>query len=305
MMGDPRYFSIKKGANPHTRNFLGLKKHVDRKKAQAQWDRMTEILSNYDVHIHAIPPNPEFPGLVFPANGGLVLQSEARVPLSKREFLLSHLTVSRSGESAIYRSFLNQLGVVTHEFHHSFEGEADFVPWGESFLFTFGRIEPQRWVLRLGFPPWRRVYGFRSEKDAIEELALHYPKEKILLAELSKEAFYHGDTVLCSFGPKREYLLLYLPGIMERDRKEFQGHPNVIPLSEQDAWRFAANSFQIKRRGQCILFMPEGVRHDLRKLIEAKGVEVVPIDVSEFFEKGGGSVKCMIGDLGAWAPEPN
>jgi hypothetical protein len=28
------------------------------------------------------------------------------------------------------------------------------------------------------------------------------------------------------------------------------------------------------------------------------GVEPIPIDVSEFLKKGGGSVKCMIGDLG-------
>jgi N-dimethylarginine dimethylaminohydrolase len=37
---------------------------------------------------------------------------------------------------------------------------------------------------------------------------------------------------------------------------------------------------------------------DLRKKIELEGIRTLTIDVSEFFEKGGGSVKCLIGDLG-------
>jgi N-dimethylarginine dimethylaminohydrolase len=32
--------------------------------------------------------------------------------------------------------------------------------------------------------------------------------------------------------------------------------------------------------------------------VRERGVEPVVVDVSEFLKKGGGSVKCMIGDLG-------
>jgi hypothetical protein len=32
--------------------------------------------------------------------------------------------------------------------------------------------------------------------------------------------------------------------------------------------------------------------------VRERGVDPVVVDVSEFLKKGGGSVKCMIGDLG-------
>ena len=44
--------------------------------------------------------------------------------------------------------------------------------------------------------------------------------------------------------------------------------------------------------------MPAGVSEALQAQIRERGVEPVTIDVSEFLRKGGGAVKCMIGDLG-------
>jgi hypothetical protein len=44
--------------------------------------------------------------------------------------------------------------------------------------------------------------------------------------------------------------------------------------------------------------MPGGVSERLQAEVRERGVEPVVVDVSEFLKKGGGSVKCMIGDLG-------
>jgi hypothetical protein len=44
--------------------------------------------------------------------------------------------------------------------------------------------------------------------------------------------------------------------------------------------------------------MPEGVSDELLARVRERGVEPVQVDVSEFLAKGGGSVKCMILDLG-------
>ena len=41
-----------------------------------------------------------------------------------------------------------------------------------------------------------------------------------------------------------------------------------------------------------------GVSELLLDRVRERGVTPLPIDVSEFLKKGGGSVKCMIGDLG-------
>lgn len=302
MMGDPKYFAIKKGANPHTRNRWGFRKRVNAVRAQAQWEKMAETLAGHGVNIHVIPPDPHYPGLVFPANAGVALRVEDPLPLHERDFVLSRMTVSRGGETHVYRRFLNALEVRTHESLYSFEGEADLNPWGDGFIFTYGPLQRQHWALRWGMSPWKRVYGFRTEERAWEEISHRLGPERVLKLRLNQEAFYHGDTVLCSIGPRRKTLLVYLPGIHKADRAKIVSHSDVLTLSEPDAWNFAANSFQIIKRGQCVLFMPAGVSTALRKKIEAKNIQTVTLDVSEFFEKGGGSVKCMIGDLGAWAP---
>ena len=44
--------------------------------------------------------------------------------------------------------------------------------------------------------------------------------------------------------------------------------------------------------------MPGGVSDRLLDAVRDRGVEPLTVDVSEFLKKGGGSVKCMIGDLG-------
>jgi hypothetical protein len=44
--------------------------------------------------------------------------------------------------------------------------------------------------------------------------------------------------------------------------------------------------------------MPAGVSPGLLEAVSKRGVMPRCVDVSEFLKKGGGSVKCMIGDLG-------
>jgi N-dimethylarginine dimethylaminohydrolase len=72
----------------------------------------------------------------------------------------------------------------------------------------------------------------------------------------------------------------------------------LIALSPEDAQRYAANSFALTRGAESFLVMSAGVSDRLLAQVRACGVTPVPVDVSEFLEKGGGSVKCMIGDLG-------
>ena len=49
--------------------------------------------------------------------------------------------------------------------------------------------------------------------------------------------------------------------------------------------------------------MPDGVSDPLLAQVRDRGVTPLPVDVSEFLKKGGGSVKCMIGDLGVVGSE--
>jgi N-dimethylarginine dimethylaminohydrolase len=77
-------------------------------------------------------------------------------------------------------------------------------------------------------------------------------------------------------------------------------HEDLIEIYADDAQRYAANSFTYTPAGggESYLVVPDGLSDTLLGEIRERGITPVPVDVSEFLKKGGGSVKCMIGDLG-------
>lgn len=299
LMGDPTYFSIRGGANPHTRTVWGRRKSVDRTKAIEQWHAFARLLTQFDVLVLVVPPDSLWPGLVYPANAGVLFPLDRSSPHTKT-FYLANLLPSRVGEQPIYQRFLEQCGFRTARLQARFEGEADFFPAGDYYLFTYGRVETQRFRLRWGMPPYERVYGFRSEIGALAELRPIVGDKEVLPLELCNEAYYHGDTTLCAFGPRRRFLLAYLDALMPEAQRRLQEiwKDDLIALSATDAALYAANSFTLEREGHTYLFMPTGVSERLLAQIREREVEPVVIDVSEFLRKGGGAVKCMIGDLG-------
>jgi hypothetical protein len=180
------------------------------------------------------------------------------------------------------------------------EGEADFFPVRDCYLLTFGEIEKQRFVPALSWPPWKRIYGFRSDRQVEPLLEPIVTPKRIVTIELVLEAHYHGDTTLCGFGPGREFLLAYPRAIAPTSWNLLQERfaDGIIELEEHDAQRYAANSFTLTQGGDSLLLMPQGVSDRLLGQVRERAVTPITVDVSEFLKKGGGSVKCMIGDLG-------
>ena len=312
VMGNPAYFSVRGAANPHTRTALGLKKRVDPELARRQWRSMVRGLLSHGCEVLVIDPQPELTGLVYTANAGFMYPPELAPSQPDRSnrarlFYLANLLPTRAGERPVYQRFLRSLGLETRDLEARFEGEADFFPAGGYMIFTYGRIERQRFVPRLGIPPWKRIYGFRSEASALTELERIASDRPILALELCLEAYYHGDTLLCSFGPERKFLMAYMEGLTAESRarllRAFGG--DLVELSAGDAALYGANSFQADFEGRFYLFMPEGVSQRLIEAVRERGVEPITTDVSEFLAKGGGSVKCMILDLGPTAGLPN
>ncbi len=300
LMGDPTYFSIRGGANPHTRTAWGRRKSVDRNQAIAQWHAFARLLCSLEVRVLVVPADPLLPGLVYPANAGFLFPLDIALPVTDKTFYLANLLPSRAGEQPVYDRFLTGCGFRTAHLQARFEGEADFFPAGKRYVFTYGRVEAQRFRFRFGVPPYERVYGFRSEIGALSVLQRIVGDTEVIPLELCNEAYYHGDTVLCAFGPERRFLLAYLDALLPAAALRLQEvfKEDLIPLTAADASLYAANSFTLNRGGKQYLFMPAGVSETLRHQVSGRGVEPVMIDVSEFLRKGGGAVKCMIGDLG-------
>ena len=292
LMGDPSHFRVVGGANPHTRDRYGRRKSVDRELAVRQWQRLRDLLREQGLRVEVIDPDPARPGLVYPANAGFRMGDD---------FVLSTLTPTRASEREVYERVVGRLGLRTHRLETRFEGEADLFPAGDVYLFSYGRIRRQRTVPRLGWPPWRRVYGFRSDPESIAAIEAIGPLGRpVLRVRLIDERYYHGDTCLCSFGPDRRSLLVHLPVLApeSRDALVQRFGERLIPIDEADAAIYAANSFHFERDGECFLVMPAGISTRLIDAVRAHDTQPLQVDVSEFHRKGGGSVKCMIGDLG-------
>jgi N-dimethylarginine dimethylaminohydrolase len=302
LMGDPNHFSVVGGANPHTRTRWGTRRTVDRERAIVQWHRLKDTLEDLGAHVLVVPPDPAQPGLVYPANAGFQSHVDTPEPISSKTFTLANLLPTRAGEKAHYRRELEAAGfrVVEIDPVYRFEGEADFFPAGDLHLLTHGRVEKQRFVPALSIPPWKRVYGFRTDVRVRQVIEQCVAPREILEIPLVLEAHYHGDTALCAFGTGRRHLLAYREAIDPTAWPQLDKHfgDHLIELSREDAERYAANSFTLERDGESTLVMPGGVSDRLTATIRDHGVTPVTVDVSEFLKKGGGSVKCMIGDLG-------
>jgi N-dimethylarginine dimethylaminohydrolase len=302
LMGDPSHFSVQGGANPHTRTRWGTRRKVDRKLAIKQWHNLRYTLEELDIRVIVIPPDPKQPGLVYPANAGCQSDVDHPDSLKAKVFTLSNLLPSRAGEKAHYRRVLEEQEFMLSEIdeQYRFEGEADFFPAGDVYLFTHGVLEIQRFVPTLGIPPWKRVYGFRTDVRVESLLARKVAPTPVIKIGLVLEAHYHGDTALCAFGPGRGELLVYRDAIDIDGMRKLENHfeEHILQLSKEDAEHYAANSFSYEREGDCFLIMPQGVSDRLQDQVRDRGVTPITVDVSEFLKKGGGSLKCMIGDLG-------
>ena len=309
LMGDPSQFSVKGGANPHTRTRWGTRRHVDRDRAIAQWHRLRDTLQDHGVDVLVVPPIPDWPGTVYPANAGFMEDVDVPKRAAERRFHLANLLPSRAGEKPHYTRVLGEAGIPSFDIdsRYRFEGEADFFPVGDLYLLTHGRVEKQRFVPAFAIPPWKRVYGFRTDVGVESLLQELVGEKRILRVELTLEAHYHGDTALCPFGPGRRHLLAFRRGIAPEDWDALEDAVGdaLIELSEEDAGRYAANSFAFTPGAagtDSFLFLPDGVSDRLVDQIRERGVTPICVDVSEFLKKGGGSVKCMVADLGPVLP---
>ncbi len=300
LLGDPAFFRIKGGRNYYTRNRWGIRKKVDRERAVEQWKAFKAALERLGALVFTVGPHEDYPGMVFPANAGFLHPKYAPVPVSKKKFYLSRLITHREGESALYCNFFRSLDVKLEEFKHLFEGEADFFPCGDGYIFTYGDIVPMGFVPAAGWPPYRYRFSHRSDVRNTERLRKIVTPSPVWCVKLADPRYYHGDTALFAFGKNREYLLAYLDALepASADYLKRQLGARLIPLSREDAEAFVANSFQLDTPTGPHLLMPAGSSKAVLETVTKLGFPYTLVDVSEFFTKGGGSIKCLLCDLG-------
>lgn len=283
LMTHPRHFAIKGGANPHTRDKDDSLKTVDRKVALEQWNLYVDALIDAGLDVYVADATPELTGMVYTANAGFLLDRMEKKPSSQKTFFPSHFTVEhRIAETGRYIEFMSAFGVPISDYpdQWNWEGEAD--------AFPIGKGEDVVWVF---------THGFRSDEEIGEWLQSGVLKRDVVSLKLTDPHYYHGDTVLCDLGGP---CMAYLDAFDKKSQKKLEKTfgERLVEIEEKDAKKFLGNSFYVEVDEDRFLFCPSGVRKKTQKDLSRHGIEVIPVDVSEFFGKGGGGPKCMVFNLG-------
>ena len=141
------------------------------------------------------------------------------------------------------------------------------------------------------------THGFRSDAAVGAWLENTLVKAPVLELQLTDARYYHGDTLLCDLGGP----LMAWPGgfddASKRKLVETFGD-RILELDDEEAATFVGNSFYVETEKGRLLYAPATLLDRTRARIESLGVQVIPVDINEFFGKGGGGPKCMVFNLG-------
>ena len=228
--------------------------------------------------------------MVFAANAGFLPERLEAKPLHQKRFYVSHFTAKhRVVEQALFASFMERFGAQVTPYNASlkFEGEAD--------AFTVGRGEGVQWMF---------TYGFRSDPEVEGWLRTQIlPQgEDLIPMRLTNPAYYHGDCLLCDLG---HHALVWPGGLTPQGHEALRQHMSgrLLEVDDEVAATFVGNSFYVETEQGPHLFCPAEVPRSIQVQIQALGIRVVPVDISEFFGKGGGGPKCMVFNLGQVAQD--
>jgi N-dimethylarginine dimethylaminohydrolase len=258
----PSFYGIEYEINP----WMDVKRQADHPRALRQWHTLRNTLSeSIRARVELVRARPSLPDMGFTANAGL---------LYRDTFIPSRFRYKeRAGEEPFFKSWFLRRGyrVRPLPMNHHFEGEGDGLFVGEKlFLGYFQRTDIRTHLL-------------------IGEL-LEAP---VFSLELVNPLFYHLDTAFMPFGPESA---LYCPKAFDSYgiRVLSRNIPDLLPVSASEAHAFACNAIFVGPPGgmaRHAVISAQAKR--LSRALERRGIEVHPVDMSEFI-KAGGACKCLV-----------
>lgn len=254
LMCPPDYYGIEYEINP----WMNRARQADQAAAQRQWGALRAALEEAGARISTLAPVAGLPDLVFTANAALIYRDTA---------VMAHFRhPQRQGEQPHDEAWLRTHGLrivhVPEDVY--FEGAGDALFCGDT-LFAGYRIRSDaRGHQRIG-----ELLGCRT-----------------IPLELLDAYYYHLDTCFCPLAPG---VAVYYPPAFDRYGQQALGElvPELIPVAEEEARRFACNAVVVGRTVVTNTGCPK-LHRDLR----ARGFDPREIPLDEF-AKAGGSAKCL------------
>ena len=259
LMCAPRLYAVDYVINPWMRGHVG---ECSQARAMAQWSRLYETLSEI-ADVHLIEPEAGSPDMVFTANAGLA--RDGVVAISR------FLHPERQGEEPHFRRWFHEAGyrLMNLPDDTPFEGEGDAL---------FSADGSRLWI----------GHGTRTARGS-HSLLQNLWDTQITSLRLVDPRFYHLDTC---FAPLEDGSLLFYPPAFDAESLQsieaFYAREQRIPVSEDDALRFACNAVNLRRT-----LVLNVISAELDATLRKRGFHVVQVPLDEFL-KAGGAAKCLV-----------
>jgi N-dimethylarginine dimethylaminohydrolase len=270
LMCPPDFYGIEYEINP----WMSRLRQSEPGLAQQQWRDLRAVLEDAGAKISTMEPVAKLPDLVFTANAALIYRETA---------VLAHFRhPERQGEEPYDESWLGAHGFQVNHVPGNiyFEGAGDALFCGDT-LFA----------------------GYRIRSDALGHQKIGESIGcRVIPLELVDTYYYHLDTCFCPLAPG--VAIYYPPAFDEYGNQVLkQLVPTLIPVSQDEARRFACNAVVVGRTVVTNAGCPE-----LHRDLQARGFQPRETPLDEFV-KAGGSAKCLTlrldgEEAAAWKHEP-
>ena len=258
LMCRPTYFAVTYSINP----WMDPSQPVDTEKAIAQWTTLRDTYRELGHRVDEIEPVPGLPDMVFAANGAFVVDGVA--------YGAQFRNPQRADEAPAYQAWLEKAGYPVRAPKHINEGEGDL-------LLVDSRIGE---LVLAGT-------GFRTEHAAHAEVQELFGRPVVTL-RLVDPRYYHLDTALFPLG---NGTVAYYPGAFSEGslRVLRQLFPDAVIASEADAAVLGLNAVS---DGRNVVLNAEAT--GLVQQLQERGLNPVPVDLSELRKAGGGPKCCTL-----------
>ena len=258
LMCPPDYFDIEYEINP----WMHQNNQPSDETAHEQWQKLYDIYTKQlGWQIEEITPVKGLPDMVFATDCCLMIDDKI--------FLSNFRYPERQPETKEFEKWFRAHGYNNIEHaKHKFEGGGDTIKFGDKII---------------------AGYGFRSDKEAHEELQNYFGREVISLRIVDPH-FYHMDTSLAILSSDT---VAFYPGAIDEDsQKRLRAVvPNLIDATLEEAKGFGLNAVS---DGQTVICSDES--ESLLQKYRDAGFEVIGTPILEF-RKSGGGVKCLTLEL--------
>lgn len=273
---------------------------VNATKARAEWSELADAIVEAGGDVVVCPPNPRknLTGLIYTAEAGELYRGTD----GQHRFLLPNMAVEHRREEADWiGGFMEGLGIQTRAVRARWEAQGD----------ALRALHGTRVVHTFGSGKYRR-----TEARAYEEVA-HRLGGRHIQIHFKADPWFHGNTFLNFYeGPELPPRLgeeksriptvmlvcpdALMPGELERLGR-FVPEAEVVRITREESFGYDTNCLQVNNTVIGSSSMSDKAEHVFRNL----GLEVVKLDLSELFIKGGGAPVCLTNRLWGAADMPD